>query len=150
MKKISLVVILALSMLFVGCSTSNIDESPIFNTEKQSTVIYGNADDTVATYYVNSIFNKSGDYTLELSVSIPNEDGTSSLEVLNSNVFKVNKDSSLLVDGMLVKDIEVKVKDKTTINYKDLEYQVDIYRGTKDDKGTGVGSKWKLFNSEKK
>ncbi len=137
-------------MLFVGCSSAVNDETPIFDTKKQATVIFGHVDDSVATYYVNSKFNKSGDYILELSVSIPKENGTSSLEVLNSKEFKVKKDSNLLVDGISVTEIENKVKEKTTINYKELEYQVDIYRRTSDKKRNGVGSKWKLFDTEDK
>lgn len=148
MKKISLLFIFALTMLFVGCGSVVKDELPIFDTENQPTVIWGNANDSVLTYYVNSKFNKSGDYTLELSVSIPNKDGTSNLKVLNSKVFKVVQDSNLLVDGILINEIENKVKEETTINYKDLEYQIDIYRGAGDSKSNGVGSKWKLFDTK--
>lgn len=136
-----LLLVMSLGIFLVGCN-SKYEESPSFS--EGTTSIYGFSNDRVVTYYVDCEFNKIGEYFLDLSAHIPNGDG-SYKELIKSSKFEVGADTNLLVDGILVEEIEEKIKSITSVDFRELEYQVDVFESEKGEKGSGIGSTWEMF-----
>lgn len=142
MKKIISGLLLSIALVFVGCE-KNIDEPIGFNNGNISIDIFSN--ETFITYATAYNYTNEKNYFLELSVNIPNTDGSSTKKILKGSYFKTKEDTKILTDSILVEDVKEQLGIETKDKLNELEYTATIYNVHKGEIADGTGMTKKIF-----
>ena len=142
MRRIISGLLLSISLILIGCE-KNIEEPIGFNNGNIIIDIFSN--ETFISYATAYNYINGNTYFLELSVNIPNKDGSSTKKVLKGEYFKITKDTKILTDSILIKEVKEQLEVKTKDELNKLDYTATIYNVEKDKIADGTGMTKKIF-----
>ena len=134
--------LLSISLVLIGCE-KNIEEPTGFNNGTVIIDIFSN--ETFISYATAYNYKNGNNYFLELSVNIPNTDGSSSKKVLKGEYFKIKEDIKILTDSILIEEVKEQLGVKTKDELNKLEYTATIYNVDKGEIADGTGMTKKIF-----
>ena len=142
MRRIISGLLLCISLVLIGCE-KNIKEPIGFNNGNIIIDIFSN--ETFISYATAYNYINGNTYFLELSVNIPNKDGSSTKKILKGEYFKITKDTKILTDSILIKEVKEQLEVKTKDELNKLEYTATIYNVKKNKIADGTGLTKKIF-----
>ena len=142
MRRIISGLLLCISLVLIGCE-KNIKEPIGFNNGNIIIDIFSN--ETFISYATAYNYINGNTYFLELSVNIPNTDGSSTKNILKGEYFKITKDTKILTDSILIKEVKEQLEVKTKDELNKLEYTATIYNVKKNEIADGTGLTKKIF-----
>ena len=142
MRRIISGLLLCISLVLIGCE-KNIKEPIGFNNGNIIIDIFSN--ETFISYATAYNYINGNTYFLELSVNIPNKDGSSTKKILKCEYFKITKDTKILTDSILIKEVKEQLEVKTKDELNKLEYTATIYNVKKNEIADGTGLTKKIF-----
>ena len=142
MRKIILGVLLSMALVFTGCEKT-IDEPIGFNNGNITIDIFSN--ETFISYATAYNYTNGKNYFLELSVNIPNTDGSSTKKILKGSYFKIKEENKVLTDSILVEDVKEQLGIKPKDKLNELEYTATVYNVANGKIADGTAMTKKIF-----